>query len=245
MRAGTLVIRLVAILAALPAPAQDKAGDKVPPVQQRPATATREFFELQQSIDQLRRDMNQLRVDVEAGRSREMTPEIYRSLIKRLAPVHSTHEVVLTNGTVVRGNLLEEDLNQIILETSLGNLTLPKSSIRSIDEMIDIKPNIEFLGDAHEEFFTGYRTYAGEIRNEGVTRTDFVRIVFKLWDAKSELVAVDSAFVSGKAMTYLSGVASDTALDPGQGANYEVRVDVAESIHVEYYTREIIFDQID
>lgn len=244
MRIAALAVGLTAMLA-LPALAQDQAGDKVAPVQRRPATPSREFFELRQSIDQLRRDMDQLRVDVEARRSREMTPEIYRSLMKRLAPVHMSHEVVLTNGTVVRGNMLEEDLTQIIIETSLGNLTLPKSAIRSIVEMVDVKPNIEFLGDPHEEFFTGYRTYTGEIRNDGVTRADFVRVIFKLWDAKSDLVAVDSAFVSGMTMTYLSGVASDTALDPGQGAIYAVRVDLSESIHVEYFTREIIFDQID
>ncbi|MCH7686929.1 MAG: hypothetical protein IH899_09650 [Planctomycetes bacterium] len=81
--------------------------------------------------------------------------------------------------------------------------------------------------------------------NDGVTRADFVRIIFKLWDSKSELVAQDSAFVVGEALTYLSGVASDTALNAGQEAIYQVRVDVPDNIHVEYFTREINFNQID
>ncbi len=72
-----------------------------------------------------------------------------------------------------------------------------------------------------------------------------MRIIFRLWDSKSELVAQDSAFVVGEAITYLSGVASDTALNAGQEANYEVRVDVPDNIHVEYFTREISFNQID
>ena len=236
---------LAGLLVLAPLAAQDEAGATVPAAPPRPPAPSKEFYELKMTLDQLRQQMNQLRVDVEASRGRELTPEIYRSILKRLALIRLSHEIVLTNGTVVRGNIVQEDLDQISLETTLGTLILKKSTIRSIEEIADTKPKVEFKGDAEEEFFTGYRIYDGQVHNDGITRADFVRVVFKLGDAKSELVAQDSAFVNGQEMTYLSGVFTDTAMEPGQTVNYQVRVDVPEDILVSYMTREVHWEQVE
>ena len=236
---------LAALLLLAPLTAQEQAGTTVPTLPDRPRPPSKEFYELKLTLDQLRQQMNQLRVDVEASRSRELTPEIYRSILKRLALIRLSHEIILTNGTVVRGNILAEDLDQISLETTLGTLILKKSTIRSIEEIADTKPKVEFMGDAEEEFFTGYRIFEGRVRNDGITRADFVRVVFKLWDARSELVAQDSAFVAGQEMTYLSGVAADTAVEPGQAVSYHVRVNVEDNAVVSYMTREVHWEQVE
>ena len=225
---------------------QDQAGETVELLpQQTRQVSYREFYELKTSIDELRRQMNRLRTDVEAYKSRELTPEVYRTILRQIRPPQLTHEIILTNGTVVRGNLVSENIDQLTLETSLGNLTLDKSMIRDIREITDVAPKLEFLGDAEERIAEDHRVYVGTIRNTGITRADFVRIVFRLWNAKTELVAVDSAFVDGSSRVYLPGVVADTAVEPGQEVDYRVRVTVDREDPVSYITREIHWDQMD
>lgn len=219
--------------------------ETLPQADRSPAVSAREFYEVKTSLGELRRQMNQLRVDVEAYRSREMTPEVYRIILKRLQPTKMTHEVVLTNGTVVRGNITSENIDQVTLETTLGLLTLRKSDVRSIDEITHLQPKLDFMGDAKVELHDTHRVYTGKLRNSGVSRGDFVRVIFRLWNAQAELVAVDSAFVDGSTRAYLSGVITDTALEPGQEVNYHVRVEVPSEDPVSYVTRDIHLEQRD
>ena len=225
---------------------QPQAGDTVAsvPRQQRRITY-QDFFDMQTSLEDLRRQMNRLRIDVEAYRSREMTPEIYRTILKRLQPPPLTHEVLLTNGTIVRGNIIAENIDELTIETSLGNLTLDKSNVRSIQDIGELKPKFEFMGDAEEEIYDDHRVFLGRIQNIGVSRGDFIRVIFRLWNAKTELVAEDSAFVNGSGRSYLSGVYTDTALEAGLAADYHVGVKIDKSIPVSYITREIHWDRMD
>ncbi|MFB0516690.1 MAG: hypothetical protein ACETWG_08800, partial [Candidatus Neomarinimicrobiota bacterium] len=151
---------------------QEQAGDTVATL---PRKTTRritykDFYDLQTSVDDLRRQMNQLRVDVEAYKSREMTPEVYRSILRRIQPPKLTHEVVMTNGTVVRGNIIAENIDELTIATTLGNLTLDKSNIRSIQDIAELKPKIEFVGDAKGQNSAAHRIYTGTVRNAGISR---------------------------------------------------------------------------
>ncbi|UCH61627.1 MAG: hypothetical protein JSU77_07345 [Fidelibacterota bacterium] len=234
----------------LPVPAwgqDEQAGETVEPLPRQTGRRItyKDFYDLQTSVEELRRQMNQLRVDVEAYKSREMTPEVYRSILRRVQPPKLTHEIVMTNGTVVRGNIITENIDELTIETSVGNLTLDKSNIRSIQDIAGLKPKIEFQGDAREEIYDDHRVFTGVVRNDGISRGDFVRVIFKLWNAKTELVAQDSAFVDGATIPYLSGVVTDTALEPGQTAEYYVTVNVDKSNPVSYITREIHWDRMD
>ena len=226
---------------------KEQAGETVETLPSRTSRAVsyREYYALKTSLAELRRQLDQLRVDVEAYRSREMAPDVYRTILKRLKPPKMTHEVMLTNGTVVRGNIISEDIDHVTLETGLGNLILDKSTVSSVREISEIKPKLDFVGDAREEIDDTLRVFSGTIRNTGVTRGDFVRAVFLLWNAKTELVAMDSSFVNGATTSYLSGVVADTAVEPGQEVAYQVRVKVPRDSPVSYITREIRWDQLD
>lgn len=224
-----------------------EAGQTVEPLPQ-PAVRRityQDFYDLQTSVEELRRQMNELRVDVEAYKSREMTPEVYRAIIRRIQPPELTHEVIMTNGTVVRGNIIEENIDELTIETTLGNLTLDKSNIRSIQDITELEPKIEFMGDAEEQIYDDHRIYTGVVQNTGISRGDFVRVIFKLWNAETRLVAQDSAFIAGITIPYLSGVVTDTALEPDQTAEYYVRVNVSKDNPVSYMTREIHWERMD
>ena len=226
---------------------EEQAGEQVETLPRRTTRRItyKDFYDLQTSVEELRRQMNQLRIDVEAYKSREMTPEVYRTILKRIQPPKLTHEVIMTNGTVVRGNIIAENIDELTIETSLGNLTLDKSNIRSIQDIAEIKPKVEFVGDAKEQIFDDHRIYTGLVRNTGISRGDFVRIIFRLWNAKTQLVAEDSAFVNGTTIPYLSGVVTDSAMEPGQSADYHVRVAAPKNNPVSYITREIHWERLD
>ncbi len=221
-----------------------KAGQQVVTRPQVRQPTTKDFFNLESSVKELRREMIDLRMDVEAYHSREMTPEIYREILKRLTPVPMTHEVALTNGTVVKGNITSENIDQIVLDTALGELTLDKTMILNIREMVTPQPKLVFLGDAKEEIYQNHRIYIGKVKNEGAARADFIRVIFKVFDSTSRQIAVDSAFVEGQNMTYLSGVLTDTALEPGQEAEYKVVISIPNNRAVEYVIKEIHSDQM-
>ncbi len=243
---STLLALLLISLPIIVSGQKDKAGETIEILPQQPRAVTqRQFYEMQVSMEQLRRQMNELRIAVEAYKSRELSPEVYRTLLNRLKPTRMTHEIVLTNGTIVRGNIINEDIDRVTLETSLGNLTLDKSTVRSIGEMADFRPKIDFTGDAREEIYDAHRVYSGRVHNEGITRGDFVRVIFKLWSAETKLVAIDSGFVDGSNMSYISGVFTDTAIGPGKDATYQVRVNVPQDKTVSYITREIRFELLD
>ncbi len=226
---------------------EQQAGQTVEPLPRKTTRriSYKDFYDLQISVEELRRQMNRLRVDVEAYKSREMTPELYRTILRRIQPPKLTHEIVMTNGTVVRGNIITENIDELTIETSVGNLTLGKSNIRSIQDIAELKPKVEFVGDANEQIYDDHRVYTGTVRNAGISRGDFVRVVFKLWNAKTQLVAQDSAFVEGAMIPYLSGVVTDTALEPGQTAEYHVQVSVAQGNPVGYITREVHWERVD
>ncbi|MFC1480950.1 hypothetical protein ACFL6E_01730 [Candidatus Neomarinimicrobiota bacterium] len=224
---------------------QDEAGEEVE-AKRRPKLVTqRQFYEMQLSMEELRRQMNQLRIDVAAAKSREMTPDIYRLILKKIKPTVLTHEIELTNGTLVRGNIIKEDMNELTLETSLGALTLEKSTIRSINKVAGLLAAIDFVGDAREEIYDDHRVYTGEVVNNGIIRSDFTRVIFRLWSADAKELAVDSSFVDGAGMAYLSGVVTDTAIEPNQTVPYQVKVRVAKDAMVNYITREIRWEQFD
>ncbi len=237
----------LALILPLAVVGQEEAGQTVEPLSQ-PAVRRityQDFYDLQTSVEDLRRQMNQLRVDVEAYKSREMTPEVYRAIIRRIQPPEMNHEVVMTNGTIVRGNIIEENIDELTIETTLGNLTLDKSNIRSIQDIAELEPKIEFMGDAEEQIYDDHRIYTGVVRNTGISRGDFVRVIFKLWNAETRLVAQDSAFITGTTVPYLSGVVTDTALEPDQTAEYYVKVNISNDNSVSYMTREIHWERMD
>ena len=76
------------------------------------------------------------------------------------------------------------------------------------------------------------------MKNEGLNRANFVRVIFKLWGSETDLIASDSAFVDGSETIYQSGIISDTAIMPGESAEYEVRVFVPRDDRIQYITRD-------
>ena len=154
---------------------------------------------------------------------------------------HLKHEITMTHGTIIQGTILFEDTDKIILKTQIGQLTLEKEFISNIQEKAPLQPLVEFANKEIEERINEDKSisYVGEVINNGLRRADFVRVIYNFWADDTSPVYSDSTFVSGQSIIYLNGVISDTAIEPSQKGNFEITIEIPDSLVFEYITKDI------
>ena len=200
------------------------------------------FYPQEKKINELIEDIEALKAQVRDYDSRIRNWDSSVDIFRKIQYPHLTHEIELTNGTLVNGNIIQENSDRMIVKTQIGQLTIDKSDIATIKNISPNIPEVDFKGDpTSEEIYSDHRIFTGEIINNGFRRADFVRVVYKLYSEKTELVGIDSTFIDGSKFTYKSGVISDTALESGSSVRYIVKVS-ADSSLVRYVTREIQWD---
>lgn len=100
-----------------------------------------------------------------------------------------THEILLNNGTIVKGKVLHEDLDRIIIQTQIGLLTISKKEIKLTRPAEIPKAKCIIDGPITEKVHEDKRIFKGKIKNEGIRRADFPKIIFHLYDEATNLIA--------------------------------------------------------
>jgi hypothetical protein len=202
------------------------------------------FYPLQETIDDIQEEMSELRAKVLDYESRIKNQDNSLETLHKIQFPHLTHEIELTNGTLVNGNIIQENSDRMIVKTQIGQLTIDKANVATIKNIAPNVPEVQFQGDAIDEIYPNHRVFSGVVYNDGFRRADFVRVIYKLWSERTELIGIDSSFVEGSKTIYKSGVISDTAIEPGHSSEFIIHVD-ADSSLVRYVTREIKWDTFD
>ena len=199
------------------------------------------FYPQEEKINDLIEDIAALKAQVRDYDSRIRNWDSSVDIFRKIQYPHLTHEIELTNGTLVNGNIIQENSDRMIVKTQIGQLTIDKSNVSKINNISPNYPEVEFEGDPMiDSVATDHRRiFSGEVINNGFRRADFVRVIFKLWSEKTELIAVDSSYVEGTTFQYKSGVISDTAIEPGNSARYNVHVKTDSTKVIRYITKEI------
>ena len=199
------------------------------------------FYPSADKFESLESEMADLRAKMLDYESRIRNQDNSLDRLNRIQFPHLTHEIELTNGTLVTGSIIQENSDQMIVKTQIGQLTIDKAKVVTLKNISPNIPEVKFEGDAIDEIYSNNRVFTGTVINDGFRRADFVRVIYKLWSERTELIGVDSSFVEGAKYVYKSGVISDTSIEPGYAAEYIVNVD-ADSSLVRYVTREIKWD---
>ena len=152
------------------------------------------------------------------------------------------HEINLTNGTLIQGTIIQENMDQLIVQTQIGQLTIDKGNVEAIKEIAPAMAKIDFDGDADEKIMAESRLYSGTVTNTGLDRADFVRIIYQLWGGETDLISSDSTFIEGAQVVYQSGIITDTALRPGETAEFFLEIKIPSDRKVQYVTRDIHWD---
>ena len=198
------------------------------------------FFELKSSIDILHQQIDSLkRVISVYEKGRGPIPTIDEELLNLIKIPQLRHRIELQNGTIVNGEIIEEDDLGIIVQTSIGQLAIERDRIVNITD--DLPPNakVELTGEPFVNAFPDREEITGKIKNIGAKRADFVRVIANLWSPTTMLIQRDSVFVTGKKRKYFSGIRANTALEPGSVSEFKLVIPLSEGDKVSYRTYEV------
>ena len=118
-------------------------------------------------------------------------------------------------------------------------LRINKNQVIKTEDVLPPIANLEFVGDAIEEIYSDKRAYQGNIKNTGLKRADFVRVIYSMYDQNSNLIASDSAFISGSKKIFNSGIISDASINPGDYSDFYVTINIPSDKIVKYSLRDI------
>ena len=198
------------------------------------------FFSLGTSMSFFRTQIDSLKGVVRYYEFAEKgLPELDEDVLNILKLPVLRHKITLKNGTVIVGYKLAENLNVIIMETTLGKLVIDQNYILEYDEQYFPGPKVEFVGDYEKIEYPNREEFLGRVRNIGKKRADFVKVTFFLWDSTTDPLGVGEAMVDGATTKFMTGVISDTSLEPGQMGTYRVLVEKQKGTKISYRTNEV------
>ena len=198
------------------------------------------FFELKSSIDLLHQQVDSLKKVISTyEKGKGAMPTIDEDLLNLIKVPQLRHRVELQNGTIINGEIIEEDELGIIIQTSIGQLAIEKDRI--IDIMEDLPPiaKVELISEPFVDAFPDREEITGSIKNIGTKRADFVRVIAHLWSPTTSLLQQDSVFISGKNQKYYTGIKSDSALEPGAIVDFKITIPITKADEVSYRTYEV------
>jgi len=198
------------------------------------------FFEIKSSIDVLRQQVDSLKKIIsvyEEGKG--AMPNINEELLNLIKIPQLRHRIELQNGTVINGEIIEEDDLGIIVQTSIGQLAIEKDKIIDIGEDLPPSAKVELLDEPFVDIYTDREEIVGTLKNIGTKRADFVRVIANLWSPTTQLLYQDSVFVSGQNTKYYTGIKSNTSLESGSIAEFKITVPIDIKDKVSYRTYEV------
>ena len=203
------------------------------------------FFELEQSMEDIQKEVEMLRnkvMDYEYKLPDSDYTKQLKALIDNPPPAH---KISLKNGSIIEGTIEKDKVEYLLVNTEVGLLTLNKSEILGIEDLILPTPELVFIGHGQEEAFESFRLFSGKVMNQGNRRGDFVRVIYSLWGENTQLLGSDSTFIEGSQIIYRSGIVTDSVLEPNQSAQFSLKVAVPDSISVTYVTRDVRWEMFD
>ena len=200
---------------------------------------TKPFYTVDPKLEEIESEIALLKEQVIQYQSQISTPNFNTEVLKLLKNPGIKHEIQLSNGTTIQGVIIYENADQLIVETQIGQLQINKDEVINTLDVLPPLANLEFVGDAVEEIYQNQRAYKGSIKNNGLKRADFVRVVYTLHDENSNLIYTDSAFVSGAKQIFNSGIISDASINPGDFAEFYVVIETTDDKEIKYFLRDI------
>jgi len=197
------------------------------------------FYTVDPKLEDIESEIAVLKEKVIQYESQISTPNFNTEILKLIKTPLIKHEIQLSNGTTIQGTIIYENSNEMIVETQIGQLKINKNEIITIEDVLPPIAILEFIGDGLEEIYQDRRAYKGTLKNIGLKRADFIRVIYSMYDENSNLIVSDSSFVSGETKQYNSGIISDASLNQNNFADYYVTVNIPSDKIVKYFLREV------
>ncbi len=197
------------------------------------------FYTVDPKLEDIESEIAILKEKVMQYESQISTPNFNTEILKLIKTPMIKNEIELSNGTTIQGTIIYENVDEMIVETQIGQLKINKNEIIKIEDVLPPIAILEFIGDGVEEIYQDRRAYKGTLKNIGLKRADFIRVIYSMYDENSNLIASDSSFVSGEMKQFNSGIISDASLNQNNFADYYVTVNISSDQTVKYFLREV------
>ena len=102
------------------------------------------FYPMKDKIEDLEFKIDQLRAQVLEYESNLHAPSLNADLLKLIKTPQIEHEILIENGTLIQGKIIQENADNLIIQTRIGQLKLDKSYIKSINKVEPLIPHIIF-----------------------------------------------------------------------------------------------------
>lgn len=260
-RTSTIILLFI-LVSTTPLNALSPESEKVGKDKKQKAQAEepkREFFEPEVDLDQMGDPLRQLQSEVrqledELTRLRTRlseyddlsSPRIRKEIRRLINMPEQISEIRLNNGTIVQGKIISENLDRVVVQTNIGLLSIEQENILELKPYDKLHADVKIDGDFEDQFHSDKRVFIGKVKNQGLRRADFVRVVFRLHDKRTNIIAADSAYVGGEQYAFFSGVISESSLSPGSAASFRVEVTMPPGIEagtISYVTYKVLFDE--
>jgi len=236
----TVVIILTLMLLITPVFSQTpSASDKL-----KESESEGRYYNTDEELRNLKNELNRLKQEMLMYKSDVNMPKIRQEIRDMVTIPELTHEITLKNGTIVQGKLLQENLDEIKVQTLIGIITLKQNQISGIRETRELKAVLEFDGSLREMNFSDKKVYIGKVKNAGTDRAAFIRIIIRLFDDTANIINTDSSFVLGVETELNGGIYSSSVLMPGQTGDFQCTVPTLGK-NVSYYTTDIKYTSIE
>ena len=197
------------------------------------------FYTVDPKLEDIESEIAILKEKVMQYESQISTPNFNTEILKLIKSPIIKNEIELSNGTTIQGTIIYENVDEMIVETQIGQLKINKNEIIKIEDVLPPIAILEFIGDGVEEIYQDRRAYKGTLKNIGLKRADFIHVIYSMYDENSNLIASDSSFVSGEMKQFNSGIVSDASLNQNNFADYYVTVNIPSNQIVKYFLREV------
>ncbi len=235
-----LVFSLVILIGQTSRTDEDTKLPKVRPekqTEQQPETAP--FFEYQNNFKALQQQIDSLKAIVKVYEKINTLPPVDEKLLDMIPIPENQQRIILQNGTVVVGTVTSESAQEISLQTSLGRLVIRKNLVVRVDENYGIHAEVKIIGEPQIDVYPDHEIVTGMVKNIGQKRADFVRVIADLWTSSTNSASRDSAFIRGQRIKFETGVITDTSLEPGATAQFQVIAPIRPGYPVEYRTQTV------
>ena len=153
--------------------------------------STEPFYTIDPKLEDIESEIAVLKEKVIQYESQISTPNFNTEILKLIKSPLIKHEIELSNGTTIQGTIIYENSNEMIVETQIGQLKINKNEIIVIEDILPPIAILEFIGDGLEEIYQDRRAYKGTLKNIGLKRADFIRVIYSMYDENSNLIASD------------------------------------------------------
>ena len=202
----------------------------------------RQFFEMKKDVTSIKTELARIKSDIASYSAKPVNVTGTEPNFGFLETKEITHQVTLNNGTRVLGKITRERLDDIVIVTQIGTLTIDRRQISDIAPAESPKANcrlVEDPGSLEQRVYPDRRVFNGTVKNIGERRADFVIVRVKISDETTRIIATDSAYVSGEYFKFSTGVISDTSILPEGYAKFSLTVYLPPDAEISYYTTEI------